>query len=101
MTFEQIKTVYHWRPIPNCPGRYKLIDGDPLLTLDELVNKQFIIHQFRSKRASDLILIVLLDQGGFISYQRKNGTFVHTLNTPEGFQRKLFQLEICLDFAKF
>ena len=30
--------------------------------------------------------------GGLISYARSNGTFVHTLNTLQGFERKLGQL---------
>jgi len=48
------------------------------------------------EKARDTVLVAPLDRGGVISYQRADGSFVHTLNTPEGFARKLAQLGIIL-----
>jgi hypothetical protein len=36
----------------------------------------------------------LRDGGGLISYARGDGSYLHTLNTPDGFARKLRQLGI-------
>jgi hypothetical protein len=46
--------------------------------------------------ARDPVVVGRLDQGGLISYQRRDGTYVHTLNTQAGFERKLRQLGIML-----
>jgi hypothetical protein len=46
------------------------------------------------KSAKDVVLVVSLDRGGMISYKRDDGSFLHTLNTEEGFERKLRQLGI-------
>jgi 2-polyprenyl-3-methyl-5-hydroxy-6-metoxy-1,4-benzoquinol methylase len=43
------------------------------------------------------VYVVVLDGGGLISYRHADGRFVHTLNTPEGFGRKLDQLGIRLE----
>jgi len=51
---------------------------------------------FSSGAAKDTVLVVQLDDGGLISYARADGSVVHTLNTVEGFGRKLAQLGIML-----
>jgi len=35
-----------------------------------------------------------LGKGGLISYKRADGTYLHTLNTAEGLERKLASLGI-------
>ena len=50
--------------------------------------------------AKDRVLVVPLEDGGLISYARADGRLVHTLNTAEGFGRKLSQLRISLEGAK-
>jgi len=39
-------------------------------------------------------VVTPLVTGGLISYKRRDGTFLHTLNTAEGFARKLADLGI-------
>jgi hypothetical protein len=41
---------------------------------------------------SDRVVVLPCADGGLISYARINGTMLHTLNTPDGFERKLRQL---------
>jgi len=52
--------------------------------------------EYRVEAAKDAVLVVELDDGGLISYRRADGSFLHTLNTTEGFRRKLTQLGIDL-----
>ena len=94
MTFDEIMKRWTWRPLPHCPGRYRLVGVDRLTPLSQLLGSEIPIHCFRVAAAKDLVLVAALDRGGFISYQRADGSFVHTLNTPEGFARKLAQLGI-------
>jgi len=46
--------------------------------------------------AQDEGLVAWIAGGGILSYRRSDGTYVHTLNTSEGFARKLAQLGIDL-----
>jgi hypothetical protein len=57
-------------------------------------------QEFRVAAARDVVVVVPLASGGLISYKRADGTFVHTLNTPDGFARKLAQLGITLGEAR-
>lgn len=53
-------------------------------------------QQFHVAAARDAVVVVPLSDGGLISYSRADGTYVHTLNTRDGFARKLAQLGIQL-----
>jgi hypothetical protein len=44
--------------------------------------------------ARDPVVVTSFGDGGLISYRKVNGTFLHTLNTLERFERKLRQLGI-------
>jgi hypothetical protein len=44
--------------------------------------------------AKDSVIVTPFEDGGLISYRRADGTFLHTLNTREGVERKLRQLGI-------
>ncbi len=44
--------------------------------------------------ANDPVMIAPLSDGGLISYRKADGTYIHTLNSREGFERKLQQLGI-------
>ena len=44
--------------------------------------------------ARDPVIVTPCEDGGLISYRKANGMFLHTLNTREGFERKLGQLGI-------
>ena len=94
-TFEDLMRRWDWREIPNCPGRYRLQPGRMFPRLEELVGTDAPIQAVRVPTARDEVLLVCFtDGGGLITYRRSNGTLVHTLNTKEGFDRKLRALGI-------
>ena len=94
MTLDDLMKTWTWRPIPGCPGRYILREASPYLSLEALLGPEAQAIEFRVEAAKDVVLVVSLDRGGIISYKRDDGTFLHTLNTEEGFERKLAQLGI-------
>ena len=96
MTVAELLVQRPWRPIRNCPGRYVLITDDQSLPFDDLLGGPYQIHSFTCSTVKDRVLVVTLEDGGLISYGREDGSLLHTLNTPEGFTRKLAQLEISL-----
>jgi hypothetical protein len=44
--------------------------------------------------ARDPVIVTPFEDGGLISYRKADGMFLHTLNTREGFERKLRQLGV-------
>jgi hypothetical protein len=52
------------------------------------------IVEHRAAGTRDTVLVARFADGGLISYLRADGTYVHTLNTCEGLERKLAQLGI-------
>ena len=85
-----------WQEIPGCPGRYVLRSSDRA-TIGDLIGCDAPVQQFRVPGARDEVHVVAFKNGGgLISYRRPNGTFLHTLNTSEGLQRKLRRLDIVL-----
>ena len=92
MSFEEVKRCYHWDEIRNCPGRY-IAKGLPLkFSVGDLLNEPVDEVQRRSPNARDAVIIIPLEAGGLISFKREDGSYLHTLNTPEGFARKLADL---------
>jgi hypothetical protein len=94
MTFETVMGLGHWVPIKNCPGRSVLHDVSPTLSLRDLLGPEIASRQAHSLKAKDTVWIIRLEDGGIISYARPDGSWLHTLNTTEGFERKLRQLGI-------
>ena len=78
----------------NCPGRYILTESPELQPGDIMPGAP--VREFRVPSAPDPVLIVVFDGGGIISYRKPDGSYQHTLNTTEGFRRKLEQLGISL-----
>ncbi len=66
------------------------------LSFETLLGISCSPQAFLSPEAKDCVLVVPLDDGGLISYRQTDGRLIHTLNTPEGFSRKLHQLGITL-----
>ena len=87
-----------WKPIPNCPGRFVLADGGKggIVAPQDLGGAETVFSTYQVAAARDAVVVGQLDTGGLISYQRRDGTYVHTLNTPDGFNRKLQHLGIAL-----
>ena len=95
MDFETLFATRAWTSIRGCPGRYRLAEGRVHETPESLVPGAAPL-EFGVASARDVVVVVPLASGGLISYRRVDSTFVHTLNTPEGFARKLAQLGITL-----
>jgi len=96
MTFDTVRRLGKWMPIRHCPGRFVLRGVSPALSMVDLLGDIAGVQQFQSPGATDTVWVVCLEDGGMISYRRLDGTWRHTLNTKEGFRRKLEQLEISL-----
>lgn len=93
--FETLFAERRWKPIRNCPGRFVLDDGDPGMSPASLGGSTAEVREFRVAAAKDMVVVLPFpDGGGLISYKREDETYLHTLNTPEGFARKLAQLGI-------
>jgi hypothetical protein len=99
MTYASIQSAGSWRPLRHCPGR-SIWEGASDRRPSDLVGAVVAVRVFRVPTAADPVHVAALDAGGLISYEKADGRFVHTLNTPEGFARKLEQLGIGLERAK-
>lgn len=97
ITFDDLVAKWEMKPIRNCPGRFVICTTDADLSPRELLGSEIEIHAFNVAAARDTILVARLGEGGLISYRRMDGTHLHTLNTAEGFERKLVQLGIEMD----
>lgn len=95
-TFQDLWTCWPWRPIRNCPGRFVLPWTEHPISFETLLGISCVPQAYSSPEAKDCVLVVPLTDGGLISYQQTDGRLIHTLNTLEGFSRKLQQLGITL-----
>lgn len=96
MTVRELLEQRTWKPIRHCPGRFVLVTDDRRVSLDQLLGSGHALQVEKTDRASDTVLVAPLEDGGVISFARADGTLVHTLNTPDGFRRKLTELAIPL-----
>lgn len=94
ITFDELMGRWNWRPIRNCPGRYVLSNASDNLRPEQLLGADVEVTPFQPARARDTVLVARLDKGGLITYKRAEGTYLHTLNTSEGMERKLRDLGI-------
>ena len=97
MTFDTVKRLGKWTAIRNCPGRFVLRGVLPAFSIVDLLGGIAGVQRFQSPRTKDTVWVFCLEDGGVISYRRPAGAWRHTLNTEEGFRRKLEQLEISLN----
>ncbi|UJR32425.1 hypothetical protein I4U23_019887 [Adineta vaga] len=97
-SFDKLFKLYSWKEIKNCPGRYLLNkeDNQRLHTVlpNEFLNNQTSIHIFTSEMCPDRIHIGKFINGGLLSYEKSDGTYVHTLNNSSGLTRKMNHLNI-------
>ena len=97
-TRARLLTELPWKPIRGCPGRL-VLDGLSERFVEELAGPASPASPLTSKMAPDPIVIVQLADGGLISYVKPDGRWLHTLATPEAFERKCRQLELIQDGA--
>ena len=83
-----------WQPIPNCPGRYVLAGGPVAAPPDQIAVPIGDSVEHVVAVTKDPVIVTLFEDGGLISYRKQDGTYLHTLNTREGLERKLRQLGI-------
>ncbi|HNQ15186.1 MAG TPA: hypothetical protein PKM58_06460 [Pyrinomonadaceae bacterium] len=96
MTFDEVAKRGDWRPIYGCPGRFVLRGVSSHTDIFELLGSEIEVQKFDRSNAKDTAFVARLDDGGLISYSRPDGTWVHTLCTRDGFDRKIRQLEIIM-----
>jgi hypothetical protein len=94
VTFAALFDRWAWRPIPNCPGRYVLAAGPVATPPEDIVQDARNRSEHGSAAGRDPVIVTAFEDGGLISYRKAQGMFLHTLNTLEGFERKLRQLGI-------
>jgi len=94
MTFELARGLGRWTPIRDCPGRFVLRGVPPTLSAGDLLGEGVRLQTFHSPGARDTVIVACFEGGGTISYLRPAGSWLHTLCTPDGFRRKLEQLQI-------
>lgn len=94
MTFDELMSARDWRPLRNCPGRFVLRGAGDCLRPQDILGDEVEAREFRVEAAQDAVLVAEFEDGGLISYRRNDGSVLHTLNTSEGFRRKLLQLKI-------
>jgi hypothetical protein len=92
MTFDLMFQSWTWKPIPHCPGRFVLRGAPADLLPEKLLAGEMDVQEFPTTKARDKVLVAEFEGGGLISYARPDGTYCDTLNTTEGFGRKLAQL---------
>lgn len=96
ISFSRLFQLYPWKEIPHCPGRYVLRkkSNEQLRSIppNEFLNNQIRIEIFNSDVCPDRIHIGQFVDGGLLSYEKSDGTFVHTLNNISGLKRKMNHL---------
>src|SRR5712691_10529906 len=97
MRFDELKAKWNWKPMHSCPGRYILLGVDGNLSPEDLLGHEVQLSEFRVDKAKDTVVVAKLGDGGLISYKKIDGTYLHTLNSVTGFERKLLQLRIELN----
>lgn len=92
---QRLWDLWNWTEIKNCPGRYvtkKNVEAQqtPLqnLIVDRL-NVTGRIMSITTDHTDHVETIHFEGGGGVITYCKCNGTFVHTLNTESGYDRKM------------
>lgn len=98
LRIEKLLTEWSHVAIHGCPGRFIVDDPKAAQWFSALLLSDVRVRCFSSPKARDPVFILPLEDGGIISYQKEDAQFLHTLNTFEGFQRKLKALDLQRDF---
>ena len=68
--------------------------GPAAITPGDIVGTDADVLVFNLSSAPDPVHVVVLGDGGLISYKKETGLFIHTLCDSAGFSRKLENLGI-------
>ena len=93
-TLSELMRRFDGQAIPHCPGRYVLRGIDATEGPETVVGSDGTVTEHTVVTARDRVVVTRLGEWGLISYARADGTWLHTVNTPEGFLRKLEDLGI-------
>ena len=69
------------------------------MTPAEILSPEAQVTEHLVAGARDPVLVAVFADGGLISYRKPDGMYLHTLNSNEGFERKLQQLGIDMSAA--
>ncbi|MFH1304162.1 MAG: hypothetical protein ABIK07_24170 [Planctomycetota bacterium] len=95
MKVEDLLKRFEWEQIPNTNGRFTLRQKETLLSVESLLDSDKVeIKQYPSAHPQEIIHVVELEDGGLISYERKDATYIHTLNSQNMFKKKQWELGI-------
>ena len=98
LSFNHLFHLYSWKEIPHCPGRYLLSTQDnrrlETVTPTAMLNNQLTVQIFVSEVCRDRVHVGKFSDGGLLSYEKSDGTFIHTLNNLSGLARKMNHLNI-------
>ena len=96
MSFASLKSMYEWKPIRNCPGRFVLQGG--ISSIAPEVFGGAPPRVFNNTPLPDPVVVIPVMGGGIISYQKSANTYIHTLCDAEGFERKLNSMGVVFEF---
>lgn len=95
MKVDDLLKRFQWEQIPNSDGRFTLKQKESQLSPAELLDSDEVeIKQHPSVHQQETIFYVELEDGGLISYGRKDATYIHTLNSQNMFKKKQWELGI-------
>jgi hypothetical protein len=72
VTLGQVRSRWGWRPIPGCPGRYKLAKTPR--SPKEIAGTDALVECHDVPNARDPVWAVRSAGGGIISYEQADGT---------------------------
>ena len=95
MKVDDLLKRFKWEQIPDTNGRFTLRQKEEQVSVESLIDSTDVeIKQYPSANPQESIYVVELEDGGLISYERKDAAFIHTLNSLKMFKKKLWELGI-------
>jgi hypothetical protein len=88
----ELMARFSWEQMSGQQGRFVLADASDPPSLGALTGDGVPSRRVPSISGGDEIHLVPFDDGGLISYLRENGQWLHTLNTPRAFKRRVWDL---------
>lgn len=96
LDFITLKQAYAWKKIRGSADRLVFTKENGDMDPNQIVAGRAKVRRFDDTTARDLVYVAKIKDGGLISFMRKDGSYIHTLNTQETFDEKLAELGINL-----